>query len=128
MLRLGSRAGRLIQGVRCLSVEKRVAELTTPSSGNAWSLGGWILAAFATVAATCAIFFSWAVNADSFGKHDLGQALGFGYSDAFSLIACFWLIPTSVVLAIAVTVIRLSSPLPYLLAAAIGVVPFLVVR
>ena len=105
-----------------------MAELTKPSSGNAWSLGGWILATSATLAATCAIFFSWAVNSDSFGKYNLGQALAFSYFDAFSFIACFWLIPTSVVLAIAVKLIRLSSPLPYFLAAAIGVVPYLIVR
>ena len=105
-----------------------MADLTQSSAGNAWRLGGWILAALVVVAATCAIFFNWAVNADSLGKYNLGQALSFSYFVAFSLIACFWLIPTAVALAIVVKVKRYSSPLPYLFAAAIGVLPFLIIR
>jgi hypothetical protein len=91
------------------------------------TVAGWA-PYLAALIAGAAVFSQWAVNAELFGKHDLGQATTFAFIAASAFIASFWLALTAMVLAVVAKAAGLASPVGYLLAAAIGSLPFLFLR
>lgn len=86
----------------------------------------WVVLAVAVAVAAFALFSRWAVNAETFGKHDLGLSLFFSFASAWAAIACVGLVPLALVAAVAARVARAPWPSAYLLAAALGAVPLLI--
>lgn len=85
----------------------------------------WGLLALAAVLAPYTLFAHWAVNAEWFGRRDMGWALFFAVTSAWSGIACLWLIPIALAAATAAKLTR-SAAWPSLAAAALGALPFLI--
>jgi len=74
------------------------------------------------------LFAWWAANAESFGKRDAGLAIFFAFSSAYALMACLWLAPVSAVLALAAWLTKTGSAPAFLVAAAAGALPFLLLK
>jgi hypothetical protein len=88
----------------------------------------WCLVGLAAAASLYTLFAHWAVNAESFGKRDAGWALFFSFSGAWTLVACFWLALIALGAAVAIKLTRSGPAWPVLVAAVLGVLPFLVMK
>lgn len=86
----------------------------------------WTLAGIAAATAAFGLFSLWAVNAEAFGKQDLGWSLFFAFGGAYALVACFWAWPVLAVLALAAWFTRAGSALGCLVAAAAAGLPILI--
>lgn len=86
----------------------------------------WCLLALAAALSLYTLFAHWAVNAQWFGRRDMGWALFFAVTSAWSGIACLWLIPIALVAATAIKLTRSGAAWPSLAAAALGALPFVI--
>jgi hypothetical protein len=86
----------------------------------------WCLVGLAAVLSLYTLFAHWAVNAEWFGRRDMGSALFFAVTSAWSGIACLWLIPIALVAATAIKLTRSGVAWPSLAAAALGALPFVI--
>jgi uncharacterized membrane protein YeaQ/YmgE (transglycosylase-associated protein family) len=97
----------------------------TPRAQRTWRILSWCLAGFAGAAAAYSLFSFWAVQAEWLGKRDMGLALFFAFTGAWTLIACLWLAPICAVLALTAWLTRAGSAPACLIAAAASSAPFL---
>ena len=88
----------------------------------------WCFAGIAAALSLYTLLARWAVNADWFGKQDMGWALFFSFSGAWTLVACFWLAFAALGAAIAIKLTRSGPAWPMLVAAVLSALPFLVIR
>lgn len=98
----------------------------TPRTQRVLVILSWALAGVAAALAIYGPFAMWAVNAEAFGKRDMGMGLFFAFSGAWALIACLWLAPACAFLAIVAWLTRAGSALGCLVAAAAAGLPILV--
>ena len=86
----------------------------------------WCLVGLAAALSPYTLFAHWAVNAEWFGKRDMGWALFFAVTSAWSGIACLWLIPIALAAAAAIKLARSGAAWPCLAAAMLGALPFVI--
>jgi hypothetical protein len=86
----------------------------------------WGLLVFAAALSLYTLFAHWAVNAQWFGRRDMGWALFFAVTSAWSGIACLGLIPIALVAAAAIKLTRSGAAWPSLAAAALSALPFVI--
>ena len=88
----------------------------------------WCFVGITAAVSVYSLFARWAVNAEWFGKRDMGWALFFSFSGAWTLVARFWLALAALGAAIVIKLTRSGPEWPVLVAAALGALPFLVMR
>lgn len=86
----------------------------------------WFGLAAAVPTAATALFCQWAVNAESFGAHDMGLALFFSFAGAAALIGSFCAVPVFLVLGVLSLLIQRRAGFRFLAAAAITALPLAV--